>query len=100
MHALDLFQSELEDRFGGMPTEAQDLLSLARIRMLARAARVARIDAGPSAIALTPRRDFTGKPEAAGLEEKEGRFLLREAIEDPHARLERVAALLEELSDE
>ena len=95
---LDAFEAELEDRFGALPPEAVTLLAVARARMLARAAKVARIDAGPGAIALTPRRDFAGDADALGLVAKHDRLLLAERIEDPIVRLERTAELLETLS--
>lgn len=93
--ALDAFEAELEDRFGALPEEAARLLAVARVGLAARAARIARIDAGPGAIALTPRPDFAGS--TGGLEEKNGRLLAKERIEDASARLERVVALLEGL---
>ncbi|CAN7618540.1 helicase-related protein [Phenylobacterium sp. LjRoot164] len=46
------FEEELEDRFGPPSPEVLDLLALTRLRTLAAAAGVARIDAGPKAIAL------------------------------------------------
>ncbi|WP_420142146.1 TRCF domain-containing protein, partial [Sphingomonas sp.] len=95
--ALDDFAAELEDRFGTRPPEAETLLHTARIRLAARTLRIARIDAGPAAIALTPRRDFAGDFTAAGLTEKNGRLLLLEKIEDPAARVARIEALLAQL---
>jgi transcription-repair coupling factor (superfamily II helicase) len=92
---LDALADELEDRFGELPDEARLLLAVARVRVAARAADIARIDAGPAAIALTPRRAMATVPD--GLAEKNGRLILAERIEDPHARLERIAALLEEV---
>ncbi|RZL55465.1 MAG: hypothetical protein EOP65_09660 [Sphingomonas sp.] len=62
-------------------------------RFAARAADIQRIDAGPAAIALTPRKPIT-PPE--GFVEKNGRLILAERIEDASARLERVETLLEE----
>ncbi|CAA9535729.1 MAG: Transcription-repair coupling factor [uncultured Sphingosinicella sp.] len=93
---LDAWADELEDRFGTLPPEALTLVAIARIRQLAREARIARIDAGPAAIALTPRRDFTG--DALGLELKGTRLLLKERIEDEAERLERLRTLLESLA--
>jgi transcription-repair coupling factor (superfamily II helicase) len=93
---LDAWADELEDRFGTLPPEALTLVAIARIRQLAREARIERIDAGPAAIALTPRRDFTG--DAPGLELKGTRLLLKERIEDEAERLERVRTLLESLA--
>lgn len=73
--AVDAFADELEDRFGPLPEAPRRLIAIARIRRLACAARIARIDLGPAAIALTPRPDFAG--DAKGLETKGARLLLR-----------------------
>ncbi|MET3827038.1 transcription-repair coupling factor (superfamily II helicase) [Sphingomonas sp. PvP055] len=94
--ALDAFEDELVDRFGALPDDAAALLMRARVRLLARSARVERIDAGAAAIALTPRRDFDADVADAGLTEKNGRYLLAEPTDDA-ARTARVQALLEEL---
>lgn len=93
--AVDALQAELEDRFGAAPEEAGLLLSIARVRTIARAANIARIDSGPGAIALTPRRDFSGDADAAGLVSKGDRLLLTERIENPVDRLARLEAVLE-----
>ncbi len=93
--ALDAFEAELEDRFGAVPAEARDLLDIARVRAMARAIGIRRIDAGQAAIALTPRH--SGEPAPAGLVEKNGRWLLAEAIADPVDRVQRVRAVLEEI---
>lgn len=97
--SLDSFESEIEDRFGALPPEAATLLAIMRARMLARQAQIARIDAGPEAIALTPR---AGRPEPAPAElvAKGDRLLLMERIEDASERLARVTGLLEELLDQ
>lgn len=92
--ALDALADELEDRFGELPAAAQLLLAVVRIGVAARAAAIARIDAGPAAIAFTPRKDIGAPP--AGLVEKNGRLILAERIEDAQARLERIERLLEE----
>ncbi|NTS63557.1 DEAD/DEAH box helicase [Sphingomonas sp. HHU CXW] len=86
--ALDALEEELEDRFGAMPDEARTLIAVARLRAEARAAQIQRIVAGPAAIALEPRPRVTLSAEA--LEEKNGRYLLRERIEDADARLAKV----------
>jgi transcription-repair coupling factor (superfamily II helicase) len=95
---LDAFEEELEDRFGQLPESARTLLALAAIRCLAREARLCRIDAGPAAIALTPRSDFEGDLGEAGLVESGERYLLSERIEDAGERLQRVRAVLETVS--
>jgi transcription-repair coupling factor (superfamily II helicase) len=91
---VDGFESELEDRFGAIPEAAHALLDVARLRVLARAAGVRRIDAGAAAIALTPRQ----KADAPdGLVAKGDRWILAEAIPDPAARVARIGELLGEM---
>ncbi|MFN3435631.1 MAG: TRCF domain-containing protein, partial [Sphingomonas sp.] len=90
---LDEFERELEDRFGPAPEAARRLVALARLRLQARLLEIARIDAGPAAIALSPRGDAKALAKALDLEEKDGRVLLRERIDDPNARYERLDAL-------
>ncbi len=93
--AVDHFEAELEDRFGALPAPAATLLAVARARLHARAARILRIDAGPAAIALTPRAGFTADAGALGLVTKGERLLLAERIDDVTARLERVTELVD-----
>lgn len=95
---LEAFEAELVDRFGELPDEAAALIATARVRALARAAGIARIDAGPAAIALTPRSETRLDAAAAGLVEKGDRLLLQGAFDDPAARLARVEALLSDLA--
>ena len=83
-------EEELVDRFGPLPEEAQSLVAIARLRCLARTAAIARIDAGPAAIAFTPHSSFMGDVEKAGLVPKGDRFLLDAKIGDPDVRLDRV----------
>jgi transcription-repair coupling factor (superfamily II helicase) len=92
--ALEAFEDELSDRFGELPDEARQLLATARIRVLARAAEIEKIDAGPAAIAFTPRPGATFGSGADGLEGKNGRLLLRESLDDPLERLRRIEDVL------
>jgi transcription-repair coupling factor (superfamily II helicase) len=94
---VDALAEEMEDRFGAAPPEAATLLTIARIRARALAFGIARIDAGPAAIALTMRRGAELDGAAGGLAEKNGRWLLAERIEDAGARVERVAEVLDAL---
>lgn len=96
--SLDAFELEIEDRFGAAPDKARQLLDVARIRMLARDIGIARVDAGPAAIALTPRAGKALATTGTSLEDRNGRLILAERIEDAHERLERVRALLEDLA--
>ena len=97
---IDAFADEIEDRFGSLPEEAARLIEIARIRQLARLARVARVDAGPAAIALTPRRDFEGDAKSALLVQKGERLLLSERTQADDARLARLRVLLDDLTGE
>jgi transcription-repair coupling factor (superfamily II helicase) len=94
---LDAFEEELLDRFGHLPPDAETLIARARIRLAAHALSIARIDAGPAAIALTPRGDFAASPASAALEEKNGRLLLR-SPGDETTPAERVQGLMEQLA--
>lgn len=95
--ALDEYEDELCDRFGPLPSQAQTLVAHARIRAAARALGIARIDAGPAAIAFTPRNPFSGDIEAAGLIRKGERFLLTEATND-QIRMARIEEVLDALA--
>ena len=95
---IDAFREELVDRFGPPPPDAEALLTRSRIRLAARALDIARIDAGPAAIALTPHKCFDSDIKEAGLVEKEGRFLLMEGG-DAGSHADRVQNLLEALDD-
>ncbi len=93
---IDDFEAEIHDRFGALPSEAERLVEVSRVRMLARLAEIQRIDAGPAAIALTPRKAFAA-PDNADFEMSSGRLILKDAIDDPDERLERTRSLLEDL---
>ncbi|MCW1430258.1 DEAD/DEAH box helicase [Novosphingobium sp. JCM 18896] len=93
---LDGFEDELVDRFGPLPQTAEHLLSRARLAILARSAGVERIDAGPAGIALTLRAGTAPLPDALGLVERDGRWILKERLEEEE-RGKRVAEVLEHL---
>ena len=73
------------------------LLDVANVRAQARSLHIARIDAGPAAIALTMRYGKSVDAAAAGLTEKDGRFLLHEQLDDATRRVERMRELLDQL---
>ncbi len=93
---LDAFEDELIDRFGPIPDPAVLLLTQARVGLASRAAGIARIDAGPAAIALTPHPEFAGDAAAQGLVRKKDRLLLMETTSDAE-RAARVQQLLDAL---
>ncbi len=94
--AIDAIEDELSDRFGQLPEPVDTLLLAARIRVLAREAGVARLDAGPAAVALTPRDGAsTDNWNEAGLAPSGARFVLKTAIPDVRERGDRIVSLLE-----
>lgn len=93
---LEDFEAELSDRFGAMPQEAQRLLSMAKLGVLAKAAGVARLDAGPAAIALTPRPGHKRALASLGLTRSEDRFVCRGDFQAPQMRIARIEELLEQ----
>ena len=95
--AVESFESELEDRFGALPADARGLIDLARIRAIARSLNIARIEAGPAAIALTLRPNATIPPNVKGLIEKDGRYLLFEQSSSSGETFARLLGLLEEI---
>jgi transcription-repair coupling factor (superfamily II helicase) len=94
---LESLEDELVDRFGQLPNGASDLLAAARLRVLARLAGVARIDAGPAAIALTPRLGHEKALEASELVRSDDRFLSKGDYKDAEVRLAKAEELLESL---
>jgi transcription-repair coupling factor (superfamily II helicase) len=90
------FADELEDRFGPPPPETARLLTLQRLRIVCRAHRILRVDAGPQACALTLAEPPQGRAlaEALGGAEKEGRVLIPLAQPDKLARVEALTAAL------
>ena len=96
---LDAFEDELADRFGEEPEEAAMLLRIANARVLLRDANIAKLDAGPTAIAFTPRVEPTKKAIAeTGLVAKNGRLILEEAIASAVDRLARAEGILGHLA--
>jgi transcription-repair coupling factor (superfamily II helicase) len=95
---VDALEEEFQDRFGPLPLAADTLMAISRLRCVARGAEIARIDAGPGAIALTPRKAFVADAAAAGLVAKNGRLILDERLEDASARIARISDLLEQLA--
>ncbi|HOZ26794.1 MAG TPA: helicase-related protein [Hyphomonadaceae bacterium] len=91
---LDAFEDELVDRFGAEPPEAAVLLRMANARVLARQAEVAKVEAGPQAIAFTPRVPMARRAAAAGLRAKGERLLLDASIAAPVDRLTRTEKVL------
>ncbi len=86
---------ELEDRYGDMPAELDQLIAQAELRALCRGLGVARLEAGPAAIAADMRAE---PPDVEGLERKNKRLLLREPTAGPAERLAASRRLLRLIS--
>jgi len=99
-------ESEIEDRFGPLPEPIRNLLNLSALKQLCRRLGVARIDAGPQAIALTLRPGTdeklflpTGKnPADAALRWSGERLITSSSHEDAGERLACILDLLNGLA--
>ena len=96
--SLERFEEELVDRFGEMPDEARGLLATTRLRVLARGVGVARLDAGPAAIALTPRPGHEKALKQSELVQSEDRYLSKGDYADVEARFARAEEILESIA--
>lgn len=91
---VEAFEDELADRFGEIPEEGRRLLALAKLRVLARSAGVERIDAGPAAIALTPRAGQASALEHLGLVKSDLRYIAKGDFADADVRIAAAEELL------
>jgi transcription-repair coupling factor (superfamily II helicase) len=57
---VDALGEEIEDRFGAPPEPVRELFALTRLKLLCRRAGIARVDAGPQAVAVTFRTERSG----------------------------------------
>jgi transcription-repair coupling factor (superfamily II helicase) len=100
-NAIEEFAAEIEDRFGAMPEEVVHLLALARLAQACRSLAVAKIDAGPQAVALTFRdgTPTTGFEDADDRLSWQGeRLILKQPAEHAERRLREANLLLRKLS--
>jgi transcription-repair coupling factor (superfamily II helicase) len=95
---IDIFEEEMLDRFGTLPEPAERLLAQARLRSSAKDAKIMRIDVGQAGVALTPHADNDADLSQAGLEAKNGRWLLQ-APADAQPPLERAIMVLDRVAD-
>ncbi|MER9223263.1 DEAD/DEAH box helicase [Mesorhizobium sp. M0644] len=96
---LNAFADELEDRFGGIPSEVATLLEVTRLRMDAAQLGLSQVDVGPEAIAIT----FRTKPSASvwenlkgvnGFEFRRGRLIFRPPTKTGTGQLEVLRSLI------
>jgi transcription-repair coupling factor (superfamily II helicase) len=106
---IDVFASELVDRFGELPEEVRHLLDVIEIKGLCRAAGIAQIDAGPKGAVLGFHRNAFGNPEGLVALIQKSRGLLKVQADQkivfradwdlPEARLKGVRGLVQQLAD-
>jgi len=101
--SIDDLAAEIEDRFGAMPQPMRNLLDLTYVKQLCLRFGIARIDAGPQAIALTFRPGAVDSlPLQPMMEQSAGelrwsgeRLILARAEEGAEERQRHIIALLE-----
>ncbi len=101
-HEAEAVAEEVADRFGPPPSEVVDLLERVKLRALCRALGIARIDAGPKAIAFDLRPSVAAadlverapKPLRDHLTLKGARLIYARPSDTPHERLTMAAHLL------
>jgi transcription-repair coupling factor (superfamily II helicase) len=97
---IEALEDEIEDRFGPLPDPVTQLVELARLRGQCRAARVARLDAGPQAVAATLRDESRDLLDAVcersdgALVEKGGRLVWARSASGPEQLRENAAKML------
>ena len=94
--ATDL-ADELEDRFGELPDAVRRLLAQSSLRAWCATNRIASLNAGPQAVALTPADPADAETLATqfkGGRAKEGRVLIPLAIPDATERLHHLCQTL------
>ncbi|HEV2557322.1 MAG TPA: DEAD/DEAH box helicase [Microvirga sp.] len=74
---VDALADEIADRFGSPPAPVERLLAIAGLQQRARAFRVARIDAGPQAVALTFREEVKDDLPARAVDASKGALAWR-----------------------
>jgi transcription-repair coupling factor (superfamily II helicase) len=101
---VDALGAEIEDRFGEPPDAVRHLLAAARLRQVCRVLGVARLDAGPKAIALTFRHAERWLEELGsllrdgGFAWRDDRLVLERPTDTPAERLEVALTLLDRLA--
>ena len=93
---LDALADELEDRYGTMPSDAEQLLANRRMALDARVLGVERVQIGPAGIALTPVGGTT-MPKHAPLEDRGDRWLFNSTAAALHDPAQQAEALFEQL---
>jgi transcription-repair coupling factor (superfamily II helicase) len=104
---IDAFGAELIDRFGPLPDEVRQLLSIVGIKVLCLRANVEKIDAGPRGIIISFRDNSFANPDgliryigqygSLAKVRPDMRIVFIEEFDTPNARLKASQALLRDL---
>jgi transcription-repair coupling factor (superfamily II helicase) len=78
--ALADLAEDVAARFGHPPPEVTNLIALAQLRLACRALGIARLDAGPAGLAVTPRPDAPALEPAAPLARAGGRIVWKREV--------------------
>jgi len=105
LQSVDDFYAEIEDRFGALPQPVRNLIDLAEVKQLCIRLGIARIDAGPQAIALSFRPGAAERlPIEQAIKDSKGelrwkgeRLILARSIETAEERLKPILELLSRL---
>jgi transcription-repair coupling factor (superfamily II helicase) len=106
LQSVDDLYAEIEDRFGALPHPVRNLIDLAEIKQLCIRLGIARIDAGPQAIALSFRPGTADRlPIEQAIKASKGelrlsgeRLILVRSIEEAEERLKPILKLLSGLA--
>jgi transcription-repair coupling factor (superfamily II helicase) len=104
---IDALSDEIEDRFGPQPEPVHALFLLARLKHLCRQVGIARVDAGPQAIALTFRSDIRDhkaiqrlmRASKGRLAWRDERLVYARETKDPDERQRVTLALINKLAE-
>jgi transcription-repair coupling factor (superfamily II helicase) len=107
-HEIEAFAAELHDRFGALPAEVENLLSIVAIKGLCRAAGIEKLDAGPKGAVIAFHDETFSNPEGlvafinAGAGRvslrPDHRLVVRRGWENPERRAEGAHALVRALA--
>ncbi|MFL5255758.1 MAG: TRCF domain-containing protein, partial [Rhodopila sp.] len=98
---VDDAAEDLADRFGEPPVPAQALLDLARLRVACHTLGIGKVQAGPAAVALTPRG--ASEPDLLrlpGAHPSNGRVILPIAEASPQRRLQLLLSILADMGEQ
>ena len=105
---IEAFGAELTDRFGSIPDEVDNLLKVIAIKLLCRAAGVAKVDAGPRGAVISFRNDdfknpsglvdFLGRERDSAQLRSDHKLVYRRAWQKSEDRMRGLARVMKDLA--